>query len=727
MLELDNVDYRFATDSGLVVKGVSLAVRPGERVCLVGGNGSGKSTVARLACGDLVPVAGSVRIDGNPCTEAGCGDAIALVCQDAREMATSLLVEEEVAFSPRCQLLAPDEIERRVRDALEACGITHLRTRALDELSGGQMQLVALASALAARPQYILLDEACAHLDEQGRQRIAQVIEGLRQQGIGILQITHDPREVAGATRVVALEAGQVVWEGTPDKWLANQAKEAERERAACENAIGDLDFLAPRERAGLHLVQGTASYGKACVFKDLTVDVLPGELVMLCGPSGAGKSTLARVLAGVHKLDEGEVLLGSERVKPGHVGLAFQRPEDQLFASSVWDDVAYGPQNLGMDEQQVKERVEKALIAFGVPRELWHRHAQELSGGMRRRVALASIVSPAPGAYVLDEPTAGLDVQARLLLHAVVARLRKAGCPVLLVTHDPQEWADEATRTMTLEAPSDVQQHDAAHGAEILRGAAVHERSRLSAIDARVRVLAALCLTVTLFCCQSIPQLLVIAGVVAIAAAMGGHTVRSAASALLPALPLLLAVVVANALRLDATGDVTVAGALGLSTSGAQLGVMAALRILCLVELAVTLASDISSTDVTKVVAMTLAPLERLGVPVSDVALTLSITLTLIPQSYREFQRIECAQRARGAHFDNGSIVARLRAWAAVMVPLVVVLFERADALAHAMRLRGYRGKMTQVSSRLTVRDGIALLAVVALCGLLLCAWPHR
>lgn len=723
MLELDAVDYRFAQDSNLVVAGVSLAVRPAERVCLVGGNGSGKSTVARLACGDLMPVAGSVRIDGIPCIEAGCGGTVALVCQDAREMATSLLVEEEVSFSPRYQLLAPDEVERRVCEALEACGILHLRSCALDELSGGQMQLVALASALAAQPRYILLDEACAHLDEQGRIRIALVIESLCQQGIGILQITHDAREIAGATRVVALEGGKIVWEGAPDEWLAHQAKVIEQERAACMEAMGNLGFLAHPERPDLHLVKGSASYGRVCVFKDLSINVLPGELVMLCGPSGSGKSTLARVLAGVQRLDEGKVLLGGKRVTPGCVGLAFQRPEDQLFAASVWDDVAYGPRNLGMDERQVEERVEKALMAFGVPGELWHKHVQELSGGMRRRVALASIVAPAPGAYVLDEPTAGLDAQARLLLHVVVMRLREAGCAILLVTHDPQEWESEATRTTTLEAPSGTQRPDAIHDAAILRGVAVHDRSWLSTVEARIRVLAALCLTVTLFCCQSIPQLLVLAGAVAAAAALGGLNVRGAASALLPALPLLIAVLVANAVRLDATGDMAVAGAFGFSVSGARLGAMAALRILCLVELAATLASDFSSTDVTKVVAMTVAPLERLGVPVSDLAMTLSVTLTLIPQAYREFRRIECAQRARGAHFDEGPIIVRLQTWAAVMVPLVVVLFERADALAHAMRLRGYRGKMTQVSSRLTLRDGVVLLAVVVLCGALLCA----
>ena len=720
MLTLNNVTYRFADGAPAAVASVSLALAPAERVCVVGHNGSGKSTLARLACGDLTPSEGNVLLGGEELTEAGGNGAIAYVGQDARQQATSILVEEEVAFSARCQLLEAAEVRERVKASLETCGIAHLRGKDLSELSGGQMQLVAIAAALAAHPRYLLLDEACAHLDAASRERVARVIGSLLQSGIGILQITHDAREMQGASRVVELAHGQIAWQGSPEAWVAREAARARQRTAAMAQTVDALDFLVQERPKELRLENGTASYGKAPVFQNLSLSVRPGELVMMCGPSGVGKSTLARVLSGLHKLDHGQALLGGKPVQPGRVGLAFQRPEEQLYAATVWDDVAYGPRNLGVAEDEVARRVEQALSALGVPESHWHVSAQTLSGGMRRRVALASIISLAPGAFVLDEPTAGLDADGRLLLHQVVARLREAGCAVLLVTHDPQEWEAEATRAVKLEthAAGGKDVEDSSAAAALVQGTtASARRSLLGTIDARVRMFSALLLSVALFACHSFIELAAVAAAIALTLVCGATRARDVRAALVPALPLATAVLLSNALRLDGTGDTLLVGTLGISMSGAYAGGISALRIICLVALAVAFTSDFSSTDVAKVVSMALAPLEGLGVAVSDASLALSVTLALIPQSYAEFRRIEAAQRARGAKFDHGPLVERLRAWAAVMVPLVVVLFERADALARAMRLRGYRGKMTMERTSLAPRDVLVLLAAGALC----------
>ena len=445
MLELRNVTYRYPQAAKDAVHELSLVVAPGEHVCLMGSNGSGKSTIARIACADLLPDSGDLVVDGVTADEPGCGGAVSMVGQDPREQVTSILVAENVSFGPRCQLLDEVDVMERAARALADSGIEDLADRSIAELSGGQMQLVILASALATHARYIILDEDSSHLDRASRERLADVVSSLRENGIGILQVTHRVSEAMQADRILVMDEGSCVWQGTPSEWTAWRLQSSVTQPGdTC--GIGPLDFLTQDERHTLSLQHVSRSYGTQSILRDLSIDIAPGELLLLCGPSGSGKTTAAVLLAGVDQPDEGTVLIGGKAVHAGEVGLAFQRPEDQLFASNVWEDVAYGPRNMGVADDAVERRVRESLEALRVPEQLWYEHAQHLSGGMRHRVALASIVALAPKAFVLDEPAAGLDEQGENLLHKLVAQVRAAGCPVVLVTHDPEEWADEAT-----------------------------------------------------------------------------------------------------------------------------------------------------------------------------------------------------------------------------------------------------------------------------------------
>ena len=183
MLELRNVTYRYPQAAKDAVHELSLVVAPGEHVCLMGANGSGKSTIARIACADLLPDSGDLVVDGVPADEPGCGGAVSMVGQDPREQVTSILVAENVSFGPRCQLLDEVDVMERVARALADCGIEDLADRSIAELSGGQTQLVILASALATHARYIILDEASSHLDRASRERLADVVRSLRENG----------------------------------------------------------------------------------------------------------------------------------------------------------------------------------------------------------------------------------------------------------------------------------------------------------------------------------------------------------------------------------------------------------------------------------------------------------------------------------------------------------------------------------------------------------------
>lgn len=471
MIEVDHVSFAYS-GGGRVLDDVSLHVAPGERVVLLGANGSGKSTLARLVNGGLVPASGTVRVDG---VVSGLARLVGYVRQDPRNQLVSALVSDEVAFGPRNLGLSRAEVLGRVDEALGVCGISQLHDRLTSELSGGQQQLVALAGVLAMRPRYIVLDEVGSHLDEASRVLVSGLVAHLVGAGVGVLEIAHDPLSLFGATRAVVMGAGRVAWEGRPQELLASDE--------ACALAGLDEDSVArvlgtavrrgfslgsrsdPRSLAPFLTHEDVCYLGQYLItshfrpfstskvalvrcsqfcLKDISLDL--GGLTLVLGPSGAGKTTLARILAGVMVPDAGEVLLDGRPVRAGRVGLAFQRPGDQLFCDTVYDDIAYGPRARGMSEGEVAAAARSTALRLGVGEELFDRSPFGLSGGQMRRVALAGVIAGEPEAYVFDEPTAGLDAASRAELHRLVRGLVGEGHPVVLITHDADEWLDEAT-----------------------------------------------------------------------------------------------------------------------------------------------------------------------------------------------------------------------------------------------------------------------------------------
>ena len=248
--------------------------------------------------------------------------------------------------------------------------------------------------------------------------------------------------------------------------------------------------------------------------------------------------------------------------------------------------------------------------------------------------------------------------------------------------------------------------------GSYVARDTPVHR------LDARVKLALLLAATVALFVT---PRPLALAGIGAAAVAAGGIAglgARDLVSALRPTVVILAFSLLANAVSVDGAGDVTLWGPVGVSGAGAVRGAMAVGRIVVLVALSVVLCATTSSTAVADALAALLAPLGRLGLPAGDVAMTMSVALRFIPLAMEEFSRIHDAQRARGADFAHGPVVARVRRWLAVLTPLVVALFRRADDLADAMRERCYRGEgRTRLARPLRPADVAVLLAGLAAC----------
>lgn len=779
--------------------GVSVAVAPGELVALIGRNGSGKSTLARVLCGALALDTGTVRV-----TRAGAAPIedtdgirrlVGLVGQNPHDQAVSTEVLDEVAFGPRNLGLDEGEVRRRVERALAAAGIEALAGRQVASLSGGELQRLALAGILAMQPEYLVLDEVTAQLDSACRPALRRLFRALAEGGAGVALVTHDPIEVLACDRVVALDGGRVVWEGLPREllmgaggglwdatlianpyvdavrrcvelgydlargtepedlaaWLSADAPRGAREAAldACGGVAGGAG-AAPGDSCGAIRVAGArVELGGTAVLEDADLAVGAGEVLLVAGRSGAGKTTLACLVAGLVEPSAGtvEVLGGSPR--PGDVGLAFQNPEQQFFLESVEAELAFAPRNLGLGEQEVAERVGHAVARLGLDVPL-AADPFALSGGQARRVALASVITMGPGALVLDEPTAGLDAASRASLHRLVASFARAGLPVIVVSHDLEEWLPEVDRVAVLaqgrivwtgvpreragaaaafrragmEPPESWRLAEALDGIATPEAAPVRDRpshaagasapSPLGRIDARVKIVLLLIATVAVFAAHA-PWALAFWAVLATAAlAASGASPKGLVRTLRPVAVLLVFIVCANLVSCDGSGDIALMGPVGLSTAGAARAGGAVVRIVLLVCLALAVSSSTTPTALAEGCVRLMRPLARAGVPVGDVGLMLSMALRFIPLVSEEVQRIRLAQTARGAAFDEGSVLRRVRAWASVLTPVVVGLFRRADRVAESMDARLY-GSSARRGPRPMPLDG-ASSAVLAL-----------
>ncbi|MGN0038021.1 MAG: Gx transporter family protein [Coriobacteriales bacterium] len=379
-----------------------LEILPGEHVAFVGPCGSGKTTAA-------LQLAGLSGGCAAPRLSAG------VVFQDPDNQLVAERVEDDVAFALENRGHSPEVMRGEVASALQQVGLTGFEERRVCELSGGQKQLLACAGVLAMAPQLIVFDEASSMLDPLAQRRFMRLVKQLCAQGYAVITITQIEHEALEADRVVRFENLRVA-EMRDDVW------------GQCPGCVRD-DERGRRPSA--------ASARIELAERGLSIEA--GEVLGIAGLCGAGKSYLLAQLAQAAGRDVAV--------------LVQQRPERQLFARTAWEDVAFGPRNLGLEGRELEERVAQALRAVNLgEREARCKSPFAYSGGEQRRLALAGMLALNTPFLLLDEPTAGLDQTERERLAGLLLSLKHSGVGIALVSHDLEFLGRVCDRCAVLE-----------------------------------------------------------------------------------------------------------------------------------------------------------------------------------------------------------------------------------------------------------------------------------
>lgn len=504
LIEIENLTFAYNGAKNNALNNLSLKIEKGDFVLLCGASGCGKTTLLRLLKPLVAPVgttSGTMLFDGEPISALDMTKGvkqIGLVMQNPDAQIVSDKVWHELAFCAESLGMKTREIRAKVAEVCGVLGITELFDKRTSELSGGQKQLVNLASVLVSDPQILLLDEPTAQLDPIASEDFLTKLRKLNEeQGVTVVLVEHRlEQSFALANKVAVMENGRIMACAAPTEiaelYLNNKTNAtalfglpaairlyAETNGAGgCPVNVRDgrkyvndnfdkTDMLTESaensveaeksnsENYALSIEDGYFRYERNSpdILRNLSLNVLDNEILTIFGANGAGKTTLLKVFAASLRLYKGKYRLRGKKIKEygdkiyrGNLAMLTQNPQDLFIASTAEEELVELGVIIYKDKRIAAEKAAEIAKIVGVEGVL-DRHPYDLSGGEQQRLALGKVLLTDPEILLLDEPTKGLDAYAKAVFAELLLRLKKSGKTIVLVTHDVEFAALVADR----------------------------------------------------------------------------------------------------------------------------------------------------------------------------------------------------------------------------------------------------------------------------------------
>lgn len=510
IVEIKDLTYYYPDTANPALNKINLSVNEGEYVLVIGGSGSGKSSLVKAIAG-LIPefyggkIAGSLSIAGissKKLDKKSFVQKVGIVFQDPESQLVMTNVEQELAFGLENIGLSPDLIKRRIMEVSGALNIGSLHQSCHAELSGGLKQKVALASVLAMQPDILILDEPTSQLDPVAGEEILTMIRRLNEEnGITVILIEQRlERCFHLADRFLVMDKGKLIFNHTNSesiaRWTAEknspfipplarlfaltgfsripmtikegrslinkavgaqESKNDGEEKIVLSNVevkkVSDQQASEQKPAAAVEGVWFLYENGKEAL-KNINLNVYPGDLLVLMGENAAGKTTLLKNLNGLLKPARGKIHVQNRDIRnlhveqlAGTVGYLSQNPNDYLFLDTVRAELEFTQNNLGIKDSDKIQELLKRLDLLAYA----DVNPRDLSSGERQRIALASVLVSDPQLLLLDEPTRGLDYSLKTELGRLLQELKEKGKAIILVTHDIEFAAEVASKVVLM------------------------------------------------------------------------------------------------------------------------------------------------------------------------------------------------------------------------------------------------------------------------------------
>lgn len=740
---------RFSYDGGKtwILDGIDLEIAYGQRIAIIGKNGSGKSTLSKIIAGLSSPDSGIVTLCGIKVFETNNVDSkayqkaresIGALFQSPEDQIVTTVVEDDVAFGLENLCASKEFMKQNISNALRAVNMENHRFSDPSNMSGGQQQRVAIASSIATKSKLLVLDEPTSMLDSCAKEDVNKLFNKLQTSGTTIVQVTHKISECKNADRILMLENGKLrdVSLLELDEFFTEKSPAVIESKSMTENA--------KKSNTAIEISNLNVSYtnSQTPIIRDYSLSVKSGEIVAIMGKNGCGKSTLAKAICALIKYDSGSICVNgikiSEKTSKSqmreirkNIGYVMQLPEQQLFAQTVFEDVAYGPKNFGLEGCELDSRVLNTLKSLHIEH-LAQKSPFELSGGQQRLAAIAGVLACNPKILVLDEPTAGLDFEYAKIVLKILSDLHNKGITIIVITHDLNEAKSLGARIVTLESrkKKEIQEHaqdekleNASENVNEKKNE-IKNKSLLSLFNTRIILISCLILMFSAFSITNFYQL----GILALSTLALIFLARISPIKLLLSLHMFIAIFVFsgmfNLLVVHSGREIFKIGPLLITDDGIKFAILFASRFSLVILIGSIIVLTISQTQLTEACASIISPLRIIGLPSQEIALIMSLALRFLPTLAKEAESVALAQIARGGNIKDGSIKKRLQAITSLIVPGFASVIRHANTLGLALDSRCYvpGAKRTHLhTEKMRLKDFALLIITLAIvCGII-------